>query len=435
MTKSIVSGGVVLVAVVVIVLGLIGVYDLSDSGLLSWGAVGLVATILFASFGGFKPFFALADRNRRKPEWETDSAEEQEPAVSGETQVASPAARRLISVGADPESPPRRPLFEARPLVVHPPTESETEEPSTPRQRPPRRPLFGEALGERLAEERPATDRADQEESEGEDVPDAEHEGQDSAAETPPPEGVDGADDATIDETLDGADDATVVAPATGIVAEPDPDWVSSADEDTAPTTADEDDLHHETEPATEGEADLDHEAAAEIEAEPEVELEVEPDAELEPEPAGEPEELTDELTEESEEETPASERAHELGSEAVADIRADHPDGTEPEHDGEQPVETTELPVALTAPGAIDLHRYSAGEVMSIVKAQEGDLVESLISEGLLTTDGPITDRDVRTMIFVAVSSSELIEVLTSAYEEAAGSGPAELTDPSHDD
>lgn len=433
MTKSIVSGGVVLVAVVVIVLGLIGVYDLSDSGLLSWGAVGLVATILFASFGGFKPFFALADRGRRHPSWETDSAGEQEPAVNGETQVASPAARRLISVGADPESPPRRPLFEARPPVVHPlETESDDEESSTPRQRPPRRPLFGEALGERLAEERPAADRADQDEPEGEEALDTEHEGPDSAAETPPPEGVEGADDATIDETVDGVDETAVDAPAAGIVAEPDPAWVSAADEDTGPAAADEDDLEHETEPP-EGEAALEHEAAAEIEAEPDVELEVEPDAELEAEPAGEAEEQADELTEENGEEAPASERAPELDSEAVAEIRTDHSDRTEPEH--EQPVETTELPVALTAPGAIDLHRYSAGEVMSIVKAQEGDLVESLISEGLLTTDGPITDRDVRTMIFVAVSSSELIEVLTSAYEEAAGSGPAELTDPSHDD
>lgn len=429
MTKSIVSGGVVLGAVVVIVLGLIGVYDLNDSGLLSWGAVGLVATILFASFGGFKPFFALSDRSLRRPGWETDSAEdrEEEPAVNGESEVASPAARRLISVGADPESPPRRPLFEARPLVVHPPEiESDAAEPTTLRQRPPRRPLFGEALGERLAEERPATDRADQEGSEDGEVPDAEPESEDSAAETPPTaEGGERGEEDPVD-TLD--------EPVAGIVVDTDPDWVSAGDEDTGPATSDDGEGVQQLQTVSH----VEPEAEAEVEAEPEVELEVEPDTDGEAEPAGESEDLTDQLTEElpeeREEEAPA-EPAGELDSEVVAEISTDDADRTDPERDGEEPFETTELPVALTAPGAIDLHRYSAGEVLSIVKAQEGDLVESLISEGLLTTDGPITDRDVRTMIFVAVSSSELIEVLTSAFDEAAGSGPPELPDPSHDD
>ena len=67
----------------------------------------------------------------------------------------------------------------------------------------------------------------------------------------------------------------------------------------------------------------------------------------------------------------------------------------------------------------AVELLKYSSSEIAAVVKEQESALVDTLIDEGLLTTDGPITDRDVRTMVFVAVSSTELVDVLTSTHDE----------------
>ena len=39
------------------------------------------------------------------------------------------------------------------------------------------------------------------------------------------------------------------------------------------------------------------------------------------------------------------------------------------------------------------------ANELIARVKQHEGELVDKLIDEGLLTIEGPITDRDVRAM------------------------------------
>lgn len=103
----------------------------------------------------------------------------------------------------------------------------------------------------------------------------------------------------------------------------------------------------------------------------------------------------------------------------------------------------TVVFPVSSPATD-VEVRRYTSTEVMATVKKQESHLVDTLIHEGLLTTEGPITDRDVRTMVFVAVSSKELVEVLTgdlgdgatveisapAAQAELASESPAELTD-----
>ena len=39
--------------------------------------------------------------------------------------------------------------------------------------------------------------------------------------------------------------------------------------------------------------------------------------------------------------------------------------------------------------------------------------MIASLIEQGMLSTEGPITDRDVRTMVYVAFTSSELRKIL----------------------
>lgn len=53
------------------------------------------------------------------------------------------------------------------------------------------------------------------------------------------------------------------------------------------------------------------------------------------------------------------------------------------------------------------------ANEVIVAVKQRERQLVDRLIEEGLLTIEGPITDRDVGTMAWVAVNSIELADSL----------------------
>lgn len=383
MTKSIVSGGVVLVAVVVIVLGLIGVYDLSDSGLLSWGAVGMIATILFASFGGFKPFFAAPTQ---KSVTRTAGDGGRAPDLTEANEVASEGTargpRRLISVGADgaeADTVSRRPLFEDRPPLTKP-LEPSSETSPDGGDRPPRHTLFGEALGERLAEERPTADAPG---DAGRDEIEPDETRTDHTAE----------DETVIEDAEDGSDSTT--GPGERIVVDENPVWVST--DDGAPV-----------EPSAHVEVDTGQPVdAGESASEPHADAPVQTGDEQET-----PEALADTPVETSEDEQQTPEplgeapvQTGEAGSDADDEVSA-------------------ELPVALAAPPAIELHSYSSEEVMAIVKAQESDLVETLISEGLLTTQGPITDRDVRTMVFVAVSSKELIEVLTTPNGSAIDGG-----------
>ncbi len=79
-----------------------------------------------------------------------------------------------------------------------------------------------------------------------------------------------------------------------------------------------------------------------------------------------------------------------------------------------------TDLPVVVNTPAPLELHRYTSNEIMDVVRTQESHLVDTLIDEGVLSTEGPLTDKDIRTMVFVAVSSTELIDVLTEGQREA---------------
>ncbi|MFW2380390.1 MAG: hypothetical protein ACN4GZ_01435 [Acidimicrobiales bacterium] len=63
--------------------------------------------------------------------------------------------------------------------------------------------------------------------------------------------------------------------------------------------------------------------------------------------------------------------------------------------------------------------------QVVAAVRHQESQLVDRLIDEGLLTTEGPITERDVRAMVWVAVSSIELADNLVRGVLDHS---PAEL-------
>ncbi len=62
-------------------------------------------------------------------------------------------------------------------------------------------------------------------------------------------------------------------------------------------------------------------------------------------------------------------------------------------------------------------MRRDLALQISVLVRQHEEQLVDRLIREGLLTTEGPITDRDVRAMVWVAVSSIELADTMLHGF------------------
>ncbi|MEM7341128.1 MAG: hypothetical protein AAF467_20895 [Actinomycetota bacterium] len=56
-----------------------------------------------------------------------------------------------------------------------------------------------------------------------------------------------------------------------------------------------------------------------------------------------------------------------------------------------------------------------SHSEIDAAIEQGEVEVIESLIAQGVLSTEGPVSDRDVRTMVYVAFTSSELRKILTA--------------------
>lgn len=54
-----------------------------------------------------------------------------------------------------------------------------------------------------------------------------------------------------------------------------------------------------------------------------------------------------------------------------------------------------------------------TSDDVEAAIRSGEVEVISSLIDQGVLSTDGPISDRDVRTMVYVAFTSSELRKIL----------------------
>ncbi len=52
-------------------------------------------------------------------------------------------------------------------------------------------------------------------------------------------------------------------------------------------------------------------------------------------------------------------------------------------------------------------------GKLTAAIRSGEIQVINSLISQGMLSTSGPITDRDVRTMVYVAFTSNELRKLI----------------------
>ncbi len=88
--------------------------------------------------------------------------------------------------------------------------------------------------------------------------------------------------------------------------------------------------------------------------------------------------------------------------------------------------------------PPMIDLRDRMAIEpegVANAIQAGEHQVIETLIRQGMLSTSGPITDRDVRTMVYVAFTSNELRKLILAGgrpdIERAdLKLGPVELFD-----
>lgn len=99
--------------------------------------------------------------------------------------------------------------------------------------------------------------------------------------------------------------------------------------------------------------------------------------------------------------------------------------------------LEVTEYADAPLAP-IIDLREVNAqnvGTVDAAINAGEVEVVATLIEQGMLSTEGPISDRDVRTMVYVAFTSNELRKLLLAGGSPEGPNygldlGPVELFD-----
>lgn len=72
---------------------------------------------------------------------------------------------------------------------------------------------------------------------------------------------------------------------------------------------------------------------------------------------------------------------------------------------------------------------------IAAAIAGGERKVIETLIRQGMLTTGGPITDRDVRTMVYVAFTSNELRKIIMAGGRVNTGEatlGPVELFDES---
>jgi hypothetical protein len=369
MTKSIITGLGVLTVVTALLLWLAGVYEISSAGALALGFIGFVLTIFFARFGGFKPFFPAAEDVMRVAKQESHSGH-------------SSANRSLVGVGA--EADPSESLFgsQTRDPSPRPPVvrrvfsddEGDVDQIDDEDSHETHPPLFGEALSEQLAIEHSIEDHItwpnDDDDDGGEEVEShslfKERGGFVGSLRT-----SEAVAESAADVELEGSSTATAV-----IGVDRDSHRVA------ADTEAHVDPEEFGVEPSVDADIDIE-----ELDAE---ELAASLDA-LEP--------------------------ADPYQAAAETDYVAE-PVVTEPT--GLAVASGTELPVVISPPTTLELHKYSSTEILEVVKTQEGVLVDTLIEEGVLSTSGPLTDKDIRTMVFVAVSSNELIDVLTQAQQEA---------------
>ncbi len=82
------------------------------------------------------------------------------------------------------------------------------------------------------------------------------------------------------------------------------------------------------------------------------------------------------------------------------------------------------------------EVHSFqTAGTVDNAIRAGEVEVISTLIEQGMLSTEGEISDRDVRTMVYVAFTSNELRKLLLAGGtpdgpNQGLDLGPVELFD-----
>ncbi len=101
------------------------------------------------------------------------------------------------------------------------------------------------------------------------------------------------------------------------------------------------------------------------------------------------------------------------------------------------QELQATEYADAPLAPiiDLRDVNGLTSGPVDAAINAGEVEVIATLIEQGMLSTDGPISDRDVRTMVYVAFTSNELRKLLMAGGSPDGPNygldlGPVELFD-----
>ncbi len=103
------------------------------------------------------------------------------------------------------------------------------------------------------------------------------------------------------------------------------------------------------------------------------------------------------------------------------------------PAANGVQAADYADAPLAPI----IDLRdiNHSSDNVDVAINAGEVEVITTLIEQGMLSTEGPISDRDVRTMVYVAFTSNELRKLLLAGGSpdgpnDGLDLGPVELFD-----
>lgn len=61
----------------------------------------------------------------------------------------------------------------------------------------------------------------------------------------------------------------------------------------------------------------------------------------------------------------------------------------------------------------SISLGGYSAADVRRSVELGQAGAISDMTASGLLSDSGPITEQDVGTLIFMAISASEILDQL----------------------
>ena len=83
--------------------------------------------------------------------------------------------------------------------------------------------------------------------------------------------------------------------------------------------------------------------------------------------------------------------------------------------------VNGTSRAVVTSEPTFIQLCDYTNDDLVASVRSGEASLVSVLTESGMLSSEGPLSDTDVATMVFVAVSSDDLLRVLLAGKQAEA--------------